>query len=115
MLAVQPPLHALIEEVLAALDTEGLSQKAVNELAVGVILFLDINPVVNLRVDCGAVSLIVEQHLVPVGSDIVGLAELRNVFAGQLLEEVLGGEVVVGRNPRVLQGGEYAAVIGTSL
>lgn len=61
------PFHALIEEVLAALDTEGLSQKAVNELAVGVILFLDINPIVNLRVDCGAVSLIMEQHLGGVG------------------------------------------------
>lgn len=49
------------------------------------------------------------------GTNVVGLAKLGNVLAGKLLGEALGGEVVVGRNPRVLQGGEYAAGIGTNL
>ena len=49
------------------------------------------------------------------GTNVVRLTKLGNALAGKLLKEVLGGEVVVGRNPRVLQGGKYAAGIGTRL
>jgi hypothetical protein len=84
----------LIEELISTVDAEEFGQKLV-EQAMGIHL-LEINPLVDLSLDGRAVSLIVEQHLVPMRQNMVGFIKFRNIIAGKISEEVLGGEVWFG-------------------